>query len=217
MIFTRFLVFVFSILLWLGVWAAFKFLYPIIYAKMRPHANIYKLERGSVIGAYILKFGWIAVLPITILGLSIFPKVTVVAEKYGELSFEQYYAPFFCDGQFCSRKTLNIYNNTESAIVLYSNRAQNIYRTDIAIIDEGSLLMCDSKLAERYKDVFDRKNLGDEWKLRTRTHAAESMAWLDATEITGEWYDSEAKSHICDSLTTIYLNHIDKLTKVQNR
>lgn len=125
-----------SLIIYVGVWAYFKYRpYKLLRKNMRP--SLYEIEKLDEISSLVRRYGWLIVFFLPIPCVFLFPEVRIITqdpvraktELYGRyysdmtprktFFVDRYYVPFYYNGTFCKPGKKYLSNETDSTLVLY--------------------------------------------------------------------------------------------------
>ena len=125
-----------SLIIYVGVWAYFKYrLYKLLRKNIRP--TVYEIEKLDEISSLVRCYGWFIVISLPIPCVFLFPEVRIVTQDsvraktelsgwyYSDMTprktffVDQYYVPFYYNGTFCKPGKKYLSNETDSTLVLY--------------------------------------------------------------------------------------------------
>lgn len=125
-----------SLVIYVGIWAYFKYrTYILLRKKIRP--SVYKIEKLNIISSIVRLYGWIIALVLPVPCMFLFPEVRIITQDsvrakkeffswpYSDLTprktffIDRYYVPFFYKGNFCIPGKKYLSNETDSTLVLY--------------------------------------------------------------------------------------------------
>ena len=187
-----------GLLIYVGVWAYFKFR-PYMLLRKNAHPSVYEIERLDTISRVVRRSGWLGVFLLAIPFLWLFPEVVIVtqdagrarAEHYGryygdmtprETFFvDRYYVPFCYKGKFCVPGGKYLSNETDSVLVLYPTYFYNGLFTkatkEFRTINSHSFVQwyvyVDNKFDEPHEHWSEKHEEKDaiEWTLDTESGA----------------------------------------------
>ena len=125
-----------SLIIYVGVWAYFKYRsYKLLRKNMRP--SVYEIEKLDGISSLVRRYGWLIVLFLPIPCIFLFPEVRIITQDsvraktelygwyYSDMTprktffVDRYYVPFYYNGTFCKPGKKYLSNETDSTLVLY--------------------------------------------------------------------------------------------------
>ncbi len=125
-----------SLIIYVGVWAYFKYRpYKLLRKNIRP--TVYEIEKLDGISSLVRRYGWFIVFFLPIPCMFLFPEVRIVTQDsvraktelsgwyYSDMTprkaffVDQYYVPFYYNGTFCKPGKKYLSNETDSTLVLY--------------------------------------------------------------------------------------------------
>lgn len=125
-----------SLIIYVGVWAYFKYRpYKLLRKNMRP--SLYEIEKLDEISSLVRRYGWLIVFFLPIPCVFLFPEVRIITQDpvraktelygcyYSDMTprktffVDRYYVPFYYNGTFCKPGKKYLSNETDSTLVLY--------------------------------------------------------------------------------------------------
>ena len=164
-----------SIIIYVGIWAYFKYR-PYMLLRKNTRPSVYKIEELNTISSLVRRLGWFIVLFLPIPCTFLFPEVQIITQDYDRAKAEsyhwynesipirktffidRYYVPFYYNGNHCKPGENYLSNETDSTLVLYLTHFYNgqftkrTSKTPIKTIKPNSLILWNENIDNRFDE-----------------------------------------------------------------